>query len=291
MRILLLGATGMVGRSLLRKLESDSKLKVVGTTTRKPNQHNLTRFCWPNDPLDELIKKTSPNIIINLAAKLDSKSLNNNLMARQDAFSLNSDLPSGLSIFADRLKVIHMSTDGVFSGINPPYYEKSVTDGEGVYADSKILGEAGLKNGKILRCSIIGRSPNPLVSIPNLLLRQPKNAVIPIAENEKWNGVTSDAFAEFTYSLISNNFLDAMNHVQHITPRFPITKKDLFKEIAKSLGRDDLVFGSIQSERPRSRILATENSAFLTEVWEKTSFGFVPSIQDMIRATDFKGAL
>jgi dTDP-4-dehydrorhamnose reductase len=205
-------------------------------------------------------------------------------------FALNSDLLSSLSMISDKVKLIHMSTDGVFSGKNPPYTEESATDGEGIYAKSKIQGELNITNGKILRCSIIGRSPNPQVSIPNLLLRQQQNAVMTISHNELWNGITSSAFAEFISSLLVNNLLDLMDRVQHVIPRYPLSKIELFQEVSKAVGREDIRFNSTITNEPRSRILATREMKFLTKVWEQTSFGKIPSIEEMLEESDFINA-
>jgi dTDP-4-dehydrorhamnose reductase len=289
MKILVLGATGMVGRSLLRKFQTHSELQVIGTTTSQVSVENQIRFQWPADSLVNLIKNASPDVVINVAAILNHKLLDFDELARRKAFGLNSDLPLALSPIAEKIPVIHVSTDGVFSGENPPYTEVAPTDGEGVYAESKIKGEANLANGKILRCSILGRSPNTLISIPNLLLRQPKNSVMEISQNEHWNGVTSYAFAEFVASLLRNNFLDSMAKIQHVIPKSPISKIELFQEVAKAIARNDLTFIPSVSEDPRNRILTTADSDFLKAVWGSTSFGRVPTIQEMIKTSDLRG--
>lgn len=287
MRILVIGATGMVGRSVLRKLDADSSLSVVGTTTGKEVAANLTRFHWPQDSLNKLVEEISPDVILNFAAKLNNKSVETDQVARQKMFALNSDLLLSLSAASEKATLVHMSTDGVFSGKNPPYTEKSDTDGDGIYAKSKIQGELNITNGKILRCSILGRSPDPQISIPNLLLRQQQNAVMAISNNELWNGITSSAFAEFLHSLLVNNFLDMMLRVQHIIPRYPLTKKELFQEVSKAVGREDINFDSIITEDPRSRILATQQMDFLKSVWEQTSYGKIPSIEEMLEKSEF----
>lgn len=277
----------MVGQSVLRKLEADARLSVVGTTTGQDPRANLTRFRWPQDSLTQLVEEVSPHVILNLAAKLDNKTLDIDRVAGQEMFSLNSDLLSSLSDISEKARLLHMSTDGVFSGKNPPYTEDSDTDGEGIYAKSKIQGELNITNGKILRCSIIGRSPNPQISIPNLLLRQQQNAVMSISDNEFWNGITSGAFAEFVHSLLVNNLLDSMLRVQHVIPRYPLTKKELFKEVSKAVGREDINFDSTIIEDPRSRILGTREMEFLTKVWKQTSFGKIPSIEEMLEKSEF----
>ena len=288
MKILVLGATGMVGRSLRIKFETYSEFQVVGTTTKQESSENLLLFRWPKDSLHKLIESTSPDVIINVAAYLDHKLLNFDEFARQEAFTLNADLPLALSPIAEKIPVLHVSTDGVFSGKNPPYTELSFTDGEGVYAESKIKGETRLANGKILRCSILGRSPNPFISIPNLLLGKPRNSQMEISENEYWNGVTSFAFAELISSLLKNNLLASMSKVQHVIPKNPINKIELFREIAIAIGRNDLTFIPAIAKAPRSRTLTTIDSDFLEEVWGSTIFGQGPSVHDMIKASDLK---
>ena len=111
-----------------------------------------------------------------------------------------------------------------------------------------------------------------------------------ISDNELWNGITSNAFAEFLHSLLVNNFLDLMLRVQHVIPRYPLTKRDLFQEVSKAVGREDIKFDSITTEDPRSRILSTQEMEFLTRVWERTSFGKFPSIEEMLEKSEFLNA-
>ena len=79
-----------------------------------------------------------------------------------------------------------------------------------------------------------------------------------------------------------------MSKVQHVVPKNPINKIGLFREIAIAIGRNDLTFIPAIAKVPRSRTLTTINSDFLEEVWGSTIFGQVPSIRDMIKASDLK---
>ena len=286
MKILILGATGMVGRSLFRKLESDSNFEVMGTTTGNFLEKKLIRFDWPKDSLTQLIESFLPTVVINLAAKLNFKSLDTDQVASQRTFEINADLLLALSKVADVVRIVHISTDGVFRGDNPPYVEDSPADGKGVYAESKIKGEENLVKGNIFRSSIIGRSPNPMVSIPNLLLRQPRAGIMEIPNNEYWNGVTSFALAEFIHALLVHNLLDATGKIQHVIPKYPLNKLELFREISIAVGRSDLTFIPTIADFPSSRILSTLNPEYLTKVWGHTSFGHIPTIQEMIQKSD-----
>ena len=108
--------------------------------------------------LEKLVKKINPNIIINCIGLLNRTAEEN----PHKAILINSYLPHFLEFITknSKIKVIHISTDCVFSGKDGNYSEYSFKDGIGYYAQSKALGE--IVNGKdlTLRTSIIGPEIN-----------------------------------------------------------------------------------------------------------------------------------
>jgi dTDP-4-dehydrorhamnose reductase len=104
--------------------------------------------------LEAWLKHIAPDVIINCIGVLPKEA-----DAYPDiAILLNACLPQRLSrIFRDtKTKIIHLSTDCVFSGKRGRYTEKDDPDGTTIYDRSKALGE--IVNGKDLtfRMSIIG---------------------------------------------------------------------------------------------------------------------------------------
>lgn len=286
MRILILGASGTLGKSMMQSFSSNPRLKVLGTTTGKRNREDLELFEWPKNNLDDLILRFSPKLIINLAAKLNSKTLDSNLSEKLDAYKINSELPLALNKFANDICTLHMSTDAVFKGNSHMYNERSQMDGVGVYARSKIQGELNLQSGKIIRCSILGRSLKKEISIPNLLLNQPRNSEMQIIANEYWNGLTADGFAEFIHTIIQNDLYESLNPINHLTPSNYLTKYELFQLLAIKLGRTDLRLVPFYSEHPQSRLLETLHKSKFEAFWKETSFKHIPSIEELIQAAN-----
>jgi dTDP-4-dehydrorhamnose reductase len=79
------------------------------------------------------------------------------------SITINSLLPHKLAQMAARWggRVIHFSTDCVFSGKRGGYTEEDHSDAEDLYGKTKFLGEVAVANALTLRTSIIGgNSPN-----------------------------------------------------------------------------------------------------------------------------------
>lgn len=109
------------------------------------------------------------------------------------AEAVNAAFPRRLAAAASErgARVIHLSTDGVFSGADGPYDEGDAPDATGVYARTKRAGEVDTT----LRCSIVGVEPTGGTSLLAWVLSQPRGAELDGFANHRWNGVTTLAFA------------------------------------------------------------------------------------------------
>jgi dTDP-4-dehydrorhamnose reductase len=158
-KIIVLGANGMAGHVIAHGLNSNSAYEVV-SVARSTSIINPTILMDVSDftSLKSLIKNTNPDVIINCIGILNQTAED----SPDKAILLNSYLPHFLESETKNTntKVIHISTDCVFSGIEGSYTEKSFKNGKGFYAQSKALGE--LENSKDLtfRTSIIGPELN-----------------------------------------------------------------------------------------------------------------------------------
>jgi dTDP-4-dehydrorhamnose reductase len=105
--------------------------------------------------LSDRIEHAKPNVIINAVGMV--KQLNG---AKDPAVSieLNALLPHRLAELCERIgaRLIHVSTDCVFSGDRGGYTESDPPDAQDLYGRSKLLGEVDLPNAITLRTSIIG---------------------------------------------------------------------------------------------------------------------------------------
>lgn len=164
-RVLVLGASGMLGNAVLRILAEKKMLAVTGTARSSSLIMNLPVSLREmivtdidvtnNDSLIDVFTKHSPNIVINCVGLVKQLSAADNPLI---AIPINSILPHRLSklcqLFEARL--IHISTDCVFSGSKGMYLESDLPDAHDLYGRSKLLGEVDYPNSVTLRTSIIG---------------------------------------------------------------------------------------------------------------------------------------
>lgn len=170
MKILILGANGLLGGACYRLMKKASNLEVFGTVRSKlvePSQ----RLIGSTDVLDakrleQVFAEIKPQVVINCT------SLSKSAMKDEyplDFIELFSMMPHRLAQLCDRhsARLVHISSDGVFSGKKGNYSEIDTADAEDLYGRSKFLGEVSSPNCITIRTSIIGHDnslQNGLVS-------------------------------------------------------------------------------------------------------------------------------
>ncbi len=121
------------------------------------------------------------------------------------SITINSLLPHMLAKMAERWggRVIHFSTDCVFSGKKGNYVEEDCSDAEDLYGKSKFLGEVACANAVTLRTSIIGRELKEHRSLLDWFLAQNHKAVRGFRQ-VIYSGVTTNHLALLAASLIES---------------------------------------------------------------------------------------
>lgn len=163
--VLVLGATGLLGNAVLRLFGSSPGVSAVGVirARRAPEQLSgadgvrfITGVDVENvDRLAGAIADAAPSVIVNCIGLVKQ------LMADESAFDavqINALLPHRLARLSAMAgaRLIHISTDCVFSGERGGYCETDVADATDLYGRSKLLGEVDYPNAVTLRTSIIG---------------------------------------------------------------------------------------------------------------------------------------
>lgn len=159
-RIIVLGVNGMAGHLITLGLQNSiNQFEVIGiartSSIIKPDVIlDVSNF---ND-LELFIKKSNADVIINCIGLLNKTAEEN----PDKAILINSYLPHFLEAItrSTKTKIIHISTDCVFSGTEGSYVESSIRNGVGYYAQSKALGELNNKKDLTFRTSIIGPELN-----------------------------------------------------------------------------------------------------------------------------------
>ncbi len=154
MKVLILGGKGMAGHTISIYLK-EAGHDVTAFSRSKVNYcKNINGDVTDFKSLERIISEGQYDAIINAIGILNQDAEDH----KSNAVLLNSYLPHFLSDFTKGMKtrVIHMSTDCVFSGKTGCYSETSFRDGETFYDRSKALGELENRKDLTFRNSIIG---------------------------------------------------------------------------------------------------------------------------------------
>jgi dTDP-4-dehydrorhamnose reductase len=283
MRVLVLGATGMLGSMVTKVLSSHSDLQVVGTT-RSFQQKKLLpgKAGWKYfdavafSSINELIRET--DWVINCIGVIKPK-----LERVPQAISINSLFPFELSSAAERegVKVIQIATDCVFSGEIGGYTEDALHDATDVYGKTKSLGEVLAPNFINLRCSIVGPEIDTCNSLLEWFLRQPYGATVDGFTNHFWNGITTQAFANLCYGIISEQS-KLLPQILHIVPANMVSKYQLLSIFAEEFSREDLIINPVEAKYGVDRTLRTEYQDKNYFLWTSSGYKYPPTIQSMI---------
>jgi dTDP-4-dehydrorhamnose reductase len=220
MKILVLGGSGMAGHVIA------GYLKQVGHdimyTVRKEDPEGIRLDVRNLESVRNLILKEKPEILINGVGLLNDYAEKHVM----DAIKVNSLLPHVLTEILDEYggKLIHISTDCVFSGEKGGYMEQSERDGITVYSKSKALGEVDRPPHLTVRTSIIGPElKEDGIGLLGWFLKQ--SGSINGYENVYWNGVTTLELAK----AINHFIRDGVTGLYHLCANEKISKFELLK--------------------------------------------------------------
>jgi len=129
-------------------------------------------------------------------------------------------------------RIIHFSTDCVFSGKSGEYNENSDLDAQDVYGKTKGIGELKGPNSLTLRCSMIGRELDYYTELLEWFLSQ-KGETIKGFSNVVYSGITTVKMAEFVKDIIVH--YPDLSGVYNISS-VPISKYELLKLFKDTFG-------------------------------------------------------
>ncbi len=202
-KVIVLGANGMAGHVITTGLNADDAYEVI-SVARSKSAINPTVLMDVSDfdSLAILIKNSKADVIINCIGLLNKTAENN----PDQAILVNSYLPHFLETKTKNTntKVIHISTDCVFSGEEGGYTEKSFKNGKGFYAQSKALGELDNTKDLTFRTSIIGPELNTNgIGLFHWFANQ--TVTINGYTNAYWTGITTIELLEAIKAAITEN--------------------------------------------------------------------------------------
>ena len=242
-KIVVLGATGMLGHKMLQKLRPHFPL-VIGTMYGRRTEEPYSRiplFDGPDiiEELDVLdweglstaLRNIAPDVVVNCVGIIKQREAAHEYIP---SIAINSLLPHRLAeLLAEwNGRLIHFSTDCVFSGRRGMYTETDFSDAEDLYGKSKFLGETPEKNALTIRTSIIGRELTNHRSLLDWFLSN-KGRKVWGYRRSIWSGLTTNQLAGVVHLVIEQH--PELYGVYHVANN-PITKYDLLCLIRDAYG-------------------------------------------------------
>lgn len=180
--VLILGATGMLGHTLLSDFSRREHFAVHATARHREGLSRwfapelLERISTPVDAGDfaslvRVLEEVRPEVVINCIGVIKQLAAAHDPIA---CITINALFPHRLAIECARIgaRLIHISSDCVFSGNKGGYVESDFPDGDDLYGRSKLLGEVDYPHAVTLRTSIIGHELTTSVSLIDWFLTQ-----------------------------------------------------------------------------------------------------------------------
>lgn len=285
--IIVLGATGMLGRGVMSAFSgSESRLIVTtrdGLYSEQDGEIQAVKFDALTDELSRLDSLISAgDWIINCIGIIKPHIKDDNPDQRRVALLVNSLFPDKLARYAVEkgLKVIQIATDCVYSGLKGQYTENDEFDALDVYGKTKSLGEIPSPSMMHLRVSIVGPEHGRSTSLFEWVRNQPKDAEIFGFTDHLWNGVTTFHFGKLCRGIVENN--NFMAGVIHVKPGSTVTKETLVGLMATRAGRNDIKVIPKASGKIIDRTLDTVNPEENDLLWKNAGYVIAPSVEQMI---------
>jgi dTDP-4-dehydrorhamnose reductase len=212
-RLLVLGGSGMLGHKIFQRLKRDCTAAycTLHTQAKAGSFHGIPLFddervVWGVDVLrtvafHALLRRLRPDVIVNCIGIIKQRASAN---ATIPSIRINALLPHELAELCSEWqgRLIHFSTDCVFSGQCGHYREDDRSDAEDLYGRSKFLGEVIAPNTVTLRTSIIGRELAEHMSLLDWFLSQKKGATVRGFRKVIYSGITTNEMANVVTMMI-----------------------------------------------------------------------------------------
>ena len=247
-KVLVLGASGMLGHKMFQGLRSafPSTTAIMRRRKTAPPFCDIGLFhssdvydgvdCLDTDLLHHTLADIKPDFIVNCVGIIKQRTQANDAAV---SLEINALLPHRLAQWAHSWggRVIHFSTDCVFSGACGDYTEQDPSDALDLYGRSKFLGEVVKANALTLRTSMIGREIGEHVSLLDWFLAQRGGRVYGY-RRVVYSGVTTNHLADLV-TVIIRNYPELSGLFQVVSA--PLSKYELLCLLRDAYSADILI--------------------------------------------------
>lgn len=243
MRILVFGGDGMLGHELLRSWgdrhevwatlrQDEAAYRAAGRAASARTLHGID--CRRTEALVAAVAQARPALVVNAVGIVKQRPSAQDHLA---SIEVNALLPHRLAEVcrAAGARLVHLSTDCVFSGEKGAYVEGDPPDPTDLYGRSKLLGEVVQPHVLTLRTSIIGLELGRAGSLVEWFLAQ--RGRIKGFRRAIYSGLTTMELARAIERLVTEQ--PALHGLWHLASE-PIDKFDLLTRLSRRLDRRDV---------------------------------------------------
>lgn len=279
-RVLVAGATGMLGRAVTAELGKQG-INFVGSS-----RNGGIQFDAEVNHIDLLLEPAQlgpGDYVVNCVGLTKAHIIDDDPLSIERAVRLNVLFPIALARAAGQrgIRVIQVATDCVFSGMAGLYLESSSHDALDSYGKTKSLGEVRAENVMHLRCSLIGpEGPGRRSLFFEWVRGLEFGASIRGYTNHLWNGLTSQTFGKVVAGIVASESFSP--GVQHLVPSDSLTKNELIRLELEMLGRTDIEVQEFSKMSAVDRTLATDQATVNETLFARAGYVHVPTIREMM---------
>lgn len=266
-KIIIFGANGMLGNYIKKYFTKKRTYEIV---TINRDKYDVMKNTIQDLHKILLDNKIDDNTLIFNAIGMIPHASKNYEVSNEMYSKINISFPASLSTICEKYgaKMIHPTTDCVFSGTKGNYSEKDIHDTTTIYGKTKSRGEQ--INCTIIRTSIIGEEINNKRSLLEWV-KSNKEGEINGYVNHYWNGITCLQFAKVVDKIISENLY--WKGVQHIYSPNTVSKYELIKMISEIYNLDIKIKEHSTEEKCDMRI---------SSIYETNKILNIPDLREQI---------
>lgn len=283
-RVLVLGGDGMLGHKVFQVFNENLETHATFLSQKHYNSAlpvykdvpssriHLGANALDSASLEELVLKVKPDVVVNCIGLIKQLKEASDYML---AIRMNSLLPHNLARICSSVeaRLVHVSTDCVFSGNKGNYTEDDPSDVMDLYGKSKSLGEINYAPHLTVRTSIIGREWVRSTALLEWFLSQQGNTVRGY-KNAIYSGFTTESIGRLIMKTITER--PDMTGLWHVSSD-PVSKLDLLTMIKDAWGLNVTIepYDDALCDRSLDSSRFFSETGFARPSWESMISGLV----------------
>ncbi|MBQ9776578.1 MAG: SDR family oxidoreductase [Lentisphaeria bacterium] len=254
-KILIFGGRGMLGHMAVKYLRQTNCYQVISCVRKSEGNDEISVDITDFAKVKTILTQQKPDIVLNCIGMLVKA-----CAERVDqAILVNSYFPNYLAKLGQELnyKLIHVSTDCVFSGKRGRYYDSDFCDGDTPYARTKALGEVIDERNLTVRTSIIGPEiKKDGTGLFHWFMQQ--KGEISGYKTALWSGVTTLELSKFIHVAIQKN----LTGLFQLSMPEAISKYDLLKLFQEIWDKRDVSISANEDYHCDKSMVCTQLPSF-----------------------------